>query len=122
MLYRYVISCCKVRKECDILRVGGDNHSMSELFEAFMVVCFGISWPVSIYKSYTSRTAKGKSLFFMVMILVGYGFGIASKLLSGRITYVFIFYIINSIMVAIDILLYFRNKQLDLGKESRSVL
>jgi len=43
-------------------------------------------------------------------------------MLSGRITYVFIFYIINSIMVAIDILLYFRNKQLDLGKESRSVL
>ena len=34
---------------------------MAQLFEAAMVVSFGISWPTSIQKSYTSRTAKGKS-------------------------------------------------------------
>jgi hypothetical protein len=86
---------------------------MSELLEAIMVISFGISWPVSIIKSLTSRTAKGKSQFFMFMILFGYGAGIASKLVSGKITYVFIFYVLNFIMVGIDTVLYFRNRKLD---------
>ena len=86
---------------------------MSELFEAIMVICFGISWPLSIIKSYHSRTTKGKSIFFISFILAGYGFGIASKLLSGNMTYVFIFYVLNFIMVFIDICLYFRNVRLD---------
>lgn len=86
---------------------------ISELFEAAMVISFGISWPMSIIKSYTSRTAKGKSLFFLLMILFGYGCGIASKLIADKITYVFIFYVLNLIMVAIDTVLYFRNKRID---------
>ena len=86
---------------------------MSQLLEAFMVISFGISWPMSILKSYTSRTTKGKSLFFLCMILFGYGCGIASKLVAGKITYVFIFYVLNFLMVSIDIGLYFRNKKLD---------
>ena len=32
---------------------------MTDLLEALMIVCFGLSWPVSIMKSYKSRTAKG---------------------------------------------------------------
>ena len=86
---------------------------MSELFETFMVVSFGLSWPLSIYKSYTSRTSKGKSLVFMVFILFGYACGIASKLLSRHITYVLVFYILNLVMVSIDLGLFFRNRKLD---------
>lgn len=86
---------------------------ISQLFEAAMVLCFGISWPASIAKSYTSRTAKGKSIFFLGMILLGYACGIISKLIFDNITYVFIFYVINFIMVAADIVLYFRNKRID---------
>ena len=86
---------------------------MSELFEAAMVICFGISWPISIYKSYTSRTAKGKSLPFLVFIFTGYIFGIASKFIDGNITYVLFFYVLNAIMVFIDLILYFRNRRLD---------
>ncbi len=86
---------------------------MGELFETFMVVSFGISWPLSIYKSYVSRTAKGKSLVFSIFILFGYACGIASKLLGGRITYVLVFYILNFVMVSLDIALYFRNRKLD---------
>lgn len=86
---------------------------MSELFEAFMVICFGISWPMAILKSLRSRTAKGKSLVFLLFILVGYAFGITSKFISGTITYVVVFYIINFVMVAIDVGLYFRNHRLD---------
>lgn len=86
---------------------------ISEFMEAAMVISFGISWPASIIKSYTSRTAKGKSLFFLGMILFGYACGIASKLISGKITYVFIFYVLNFIMVSTDMVLYFRNKRID---------
>ena len=91
---------------------------MAELFEAIMVISFGISWPASIAKSYTSRTAKGKSLFFMLMILFGYGCGIVSKILSGTITYVFVFYVLNLIMVSTDVVLYFRNRRLDKQRQS----
>lgn len=87
---------------------------MSELFEAIMVICFGISWPTSIVKSYRSRTAKGKSILFLSMIFIGYIAGIVSKLTSGKpLTYVFFFYVLNLIMVFTDIILYFRNKSID---------
>jgi hypothetical protein len=90
---------------------------MSQIFEVIMVVSFGISWPSSILKSYTARTAKGKSIIFLFFVLVGYAFGIASKFIAGKITYVVIFYIINFIMVSIDLLLYLRNRRLDTARE-----
>ena len=86
---------------------------MSQFFEALMVICFGISWPMNIIKSLKTRTAKGKSLLFLLFILVGYVFGISAKLISGNITYVFFFYVLNFIMVGTDVILYFRNKKLD---------
>ncbi len=90
---------------------------MSELFEMFMVICFGISWPISIAKSIRSRTAKGKSVIFSFLILAGYVFGIVSKLCRGSLTYVFIFYVINFVSVSIDIILYFRNRRFDIARE-----
>jgi len=86
---------------------------MSELFEAFMIISFGISWPISISKSIKSRTAKGKSVVFMLFVLFGYACGITSKLLKSNLTYVFVFYVLNFIMVAIDLSLYYRNSKLD---------
>lgn len=86
---------------------------MAELFEVLMVVSFGLSWPLSILKSYRAKTTKGKSLFFLFMILAGYAFGITSKFLAGKITYVLFFYCLNFVMVATDIGLYFRNRQWD---------
>lgn len=93
---------------------------MKEIFEAAMVICFGISWPLSILKSLRSRTAKGKSLIFMFFIWIGYVFGILGKLIGHNITYVFIFYVINLVMVSTDIILYFRNKKLDKAAEAAS--
>ena len=84
-----------------------------EIFEAVMVICFGLSWPMSVYKSWTSSTARGKSLPFELFILLGYLSGIVGKLVSGSITYVFAFYILNTVMVTADILLYIRNARLD---------
>ena len=86
---------------------------MGEIFEAVMVICFGLSWPISVYKSWKSRTAKGKSLFFEVFIFIGYVSGIIGKIYTGKITYVFAFYIVNIFMVSIDLCLYLRNSRLD---------
>ncbi len=87
---------------------------MSELLEIGMVVCFGVSWPMSVIKSYRARTAKGKSLFFLIMIFVGYICGIAAKLLASSFKwYVLFFYVLNLVMVGTDLLLYFRNRRLD---------
>lgn len=93
---------------------------MPEFFEIIMIVSFGASWPFNVMRSYKARTAKGKSLSFLLLILFGYVAGIISKLINEtymmNITskwYVLFFYVLNFIMVFADFLLYFRNKKLD---------
>jgi len=98
-----------------------DLHILIDLFEALTIFCFGLSWPISIRKSYVSRTAKGKSLFFEVFLLIGYAFGIARKIIqvaalgsTGFIFFLsFFFYVLNFIEISIDVGLYFRNTKLD---------
>jgi hypothetical protein len=43
------------------------------VFEAGMIVCFGISWPVAILKTLKTRSVAGKSRTFLVLVLAGYG-------------------------------------------------
>ena len=93
---------------------------MSEIFEAAMVICFGLSWPLSVYKSWKARTAKGKSLLFEVFIWIGYVCGITGKLITHRISYVFVFYILNICMVSADLCLYYRNRKLDRMAEGKT--
>ena len=75
--------------------------------------CFGAAWPASILRSLRARTAKGKSLTFLVILFVGYLFGITSKFVGGHLNYVVVFYFLNLTMVGVDIALYFRNRRLD---------
>ena len=86
---------------------------MEQIFEVLMIVCFGVSWPFNIAKSWKAKTARGKSLLFEVCILVGYICGIAGKFITGNVTYVLVAYVINVVMVAVDILLTLRNMALD---------
>lgn len=93
---------------------------MSEILEITMIICFGLSWPVNVYKSYKAKTTKGKSILFLLFIFIGYIAGIASKLLNKTYMdsfnekwYVLVFYFINISMVSIDMLLFIRNKKLD---------
>lgn len=93
---------------------------MTDFLEAMTIFCFGLSWPISIRKSLVSRTAKGKSLFFEIFLLIGYACGIARKVIqtvegsSGFLFYLsFFFYVLNFIEISIDVMLYFRNKKLD---------
>lgn len=82
------------------------------IFETIMLLCFGSAWPFSIYTSFRSRTAKGKSLLFLFVLLIGYLSGIMHKIFYS-FDYVIILYILNFCMVAIDTILYFRNSHLD---------
>lgn len=93
---------------------------MSELLEIIMVLSFGASWPLNVVKSYKARTTKGKSLGFLLLIWFGYIAGIASKLCNeaymasfGQKWYTLVFYVINFLMVTVDLLIYFRNYRLD---------
>ena len=107
-----------------------DLHMLTDLFEALTIFCFGLSWPISIRKSYVSRTAKGKSLFFEVFLLIGYAFGIVRKIIqvaalgsSGFIFYLsFFFYVLNFIEISVDVGLYFRNVRLDKEREAAEKL
>ena len=93
---------------------------MAELLEITMIVCFGISWPMNVIKSYKARTTKGKSLAFLFLIFVGYIAGITSQLVNEAYMasiaekwYVLFFYVLNFIMVGADLLMYVRNYKLD---------
>lgn len=87
---------------------------MSLLFEAFMMIAFGLSWPFNIVKSIRTKSAKGKSLFFLILVDSGYLFGIISKILAENITWVIYFYVFNFLMVLTDIVLYFINRSRDI--------
>lgn len=85
--------------------------ALSTVFESIMLICFGISWPISVYKSLTSKSTKGKSVVFLFAIIIGYIAGILGKIVSDNITYVLVFYIINITVVSFDTVLYFINKK-----------
>ena len=96
---------------------------MSEIFEIVMILSFGASWPFNVVRSFKARTAKGKSPAFLILILIGYVAGIVAKLTNSAYMaefstkwYVLIFYIINFIMVAVDLGLYVRNRRIDLAR------
>ncbi len=79
------------------------------IFEAGMLLCFGAAWPMNIAKSLKTKSTKGKSLSFLLTIMVGYISGITHKILYSQ-DIVMVLYIINLVMVTIDTGLYFYNK------------
>lgn len=83
---------------------------MAQLFEVMMLVCFGISWPISVVKSIKSKSTAGKSMIFTIVIIIGYICGITSKVLSGHITYVLWLYVLNLVVVTMDLVVFIINK------------
>ena len=99
---------------------------MPEIFEILMLVSFGASWPLNVIKSYKARTTKGKSIFFLILIEVGYICGVTAKFMNesymAQISskwYVLAFYFLNFIMVFADICMYFRIRALDKKAEKQ---
>ena len=80
------------------------------LFEFLMLFCFGFSWPFAIAKSIKSKSTKGKSLMFMLLVIAGYVFGIIHKVLYNFnwVTWV---YVILMLLVSFDVFLYWRNRR-----------
>ena len=91
------------------------------ILKTLMLVCFGAAWPLSIVKSWRARTARGKSLGFLAVILLGYAAGLLKVYLVGGIrAFLLIPYSINFTLVGIEVLLYFRNNRLDREAEKET--
>jgi len=76
------------------------------IFEALMLVCFGLSWPLSIVRTLRSKSVAGKSPYFIGIIILGYLFGLINKI--QNMDWVFWLYILNIMMVSADLILYFK--------------
>ncbi len=93
-----------------------------KIFEVIMLICFGISWPVTVYKTLKNKSTQGKSLVFLLAIVVGYISGIVGKIVNNDLSYVLILYCFNLMVVLTDLTLYFvyknRERTHDRIKES----
>ncbi len=69
-----------------------------------MLLCFGASWPFSIYRIWKVKQCLGKSLVFVVIVLVGYSSGIIWRSVFEYNWRVFL-YCLNAVMVSTDLAL-----------------
>ena len=88
---------------------------VAKVLEATMIILFGISWPFNLLKSIKSKTIKGKSFLFLILIDIGYIAGITSKFFSTTFVWatdwwIFVIYVINFSFVTADLIVYFINK------------
>ncbi len=91
---------------------------MASILETIMLVCFGFSWPINVRKAYQSRTAKGMSLPFILLIITGYVAGITAKIMNHVYNYVLVVYFLNLAIVSVNVFMYFRNRAIDKANES----
>lgn len=89
-----------------------------QIFELVMLTCFGLSWPISVYKSIKTGSTQGKSPIFIMAIIIGYISGIIGKIVGGQLNYVLAVYCLNLLVVSIDLALYIRNKHREQAKLS----
>ncbi len=94
---------------------------MSQIFEFIMLACFGLSWPISVYKSIKTKSTQGKSLVFIFAIIIGYVSGILGKIISGATNYVLIIYCFNLSVVLFDLTLYFINRNREKSQTKTTV-
>ena len=76
-----------------------------KIFEAIMLLCFGIGWPVSIWKTIRTKQVAGKSPLFLGIIWAGYASGIINKLINTP-DWVLPIYCFNLCLVTVDFCLY----------------
>ena len=76
------------------------------IWEVLFLLCFAVSWPVSIFKSLKTKIVIGKSPLFMSLIILGYIFGIIHKVLYSNDIVIWL-YVFNAVLVTTDLILYF---------------
>ncbi len=85
------------------------------IFEAGMMICFGASWPFQVAKTYKTKNVKGKSIFFLWLVEIGYICGMIHKALYSP-DMVFFLYLLNFVLVGADMVLYYIYKNRDENK------
>lgn len=99
---------------------------VTQICEIAMLLAFGFSWPFNIIKSARSRTAKGKSTMFEIIVEIGYVFGVIGKFYTysqtGVLAYSVWFYFLDITMVLIDLILVTRNRKLDRERDEEAAL
>ena len=75
------------------------------IWEVLFLLCFAVSWPVSIAKSLRTKVVIGRSPFFMSLVILGYIFGIIHKSLYSHDIVIWL-YVFNATLVATDLVLY----------------
>lgn len=86
------------------------------IWEVLFLLCFAVSWPVSIAKSLRTKMVIGKSPLFMSLIILGYIFGIIHKSLYSNDIVIWL-YVFNAVLVSFDLVLYF----MYIGKNRRDL-
>lgn len=86
------------------------------IWEVLFLICFAISWPISIIKALRTKVVIGKSPVFMMLIILGYIFGIIHKVLNNNDIVIWL-YVLNTSLVCCDLFLYF----LYIGKNKRDM-
>jgi hypothetical protein len=76
------------------------------VFEAGMLICFGISWPFAIWKVWRAKSVKGVSIVFSMVVFLGYILGILHKVFFNM-DWVVLLYVYNAVMVFTHMALYF---------------
>jgi len=82
-----------------------------DLLEAGMLICWGISWPVQVLKTYRTKNVAGKSIIFCWLIWIGYALAVIRKVLCDP-DFVIWLYLLNMAFVTTDIMFYYKYKEL----------
>jgi len=81
----------------------------TNLLEAAMLTCFGISWPLAAWRMWRQRRAEGRGLLPTALILAGYVAGMAAKICgacdAGVLQPIFWLYLLNAGSVSANLAL-----------------
>ena len=85
------------------------------IFEGIMILCWGISWPAAVIKTYKTKNVEGISILFLWFVFLGYISGLMFKMFealgSGHINPVTILYIINLVFVGSELVMYYKYRK-----------
>lgn len=77
--------------------------------EVVMLICFGASWPVSVFRTWHRKRSQDKSLLFLALVFTGYVSGVLHKVFFNY-DLVILLYMFNAVLVFTDLMLscYYR--------------
>ena len=104
----------------------------TDVCEIVMLICFSIAWLVSLVKSWRSKSAKGKSILFLLLVFAAYTFGMIRKVLQYKESQAagtaldLLFYLawfsygINLLLILADLVVWVRNLVYDKRGDSKA--